>query len=109
MKSEITLRVDLNIPAQQIISQLKLWNEDIEKQVEEGVNLAVKEIGEMENLPRLVADQVKKQFLDHINGHLITFETRRAIQESLGNIVTAKIQQYSEEVGERILAELSKK
>lgn len=106
MKSEIGLRIELDVPAQRLLSKLKFYNEDVEKQVEAGVNLAIQELADG-NITRMVADAVKKKLEDNITSYVMSYEVNKAISEAITDSIKKKIEEYSEELGNKIYEQLS--
>jgi len=54
MDNLVNLKFDLEIPTQRMLSQVILNNKSIEKQIEEGLEKAVKELTENDNSVELV-------------------------------------------------------
>ena len=106
MKTEIGLRIELEVPAQRLLNTMRFYNEDVEKQVEEGVNLAIKELSENESIARMVADEIKKKMNNSIVGYVLSYEVQNAIQKSIGETISNKIQEYADEVAEKIYDQL---
>jgi hypothetical protein len=102
MKTDIRLTVDLQVPATQILSNLRFYNEDVEKQVEEGVKLAIKEIAEEQNLSRMVADEVKRKLRQNITDYVFSYEVRQAINKSIETAVLGSVQKYAHEVAAKV-------
>lgn len=106
MKHEIGLRIELEVPAQRLLSSLKFYNEGVEKQIEEGVNLAIKELSENKNISRMVADAVKKKLDDNIIQYVMSYEVNNAIRSAITGAITTKINEYSEELSKKIYDQL---
>jgi len=107
MKTDIRLNVQLEVPAQQILSNLRFYNEDVERQVEEGVKLAIEELANEENLSRLVADEVKKKLKQNIVEYVLSYQVKAAISKSIEDAVLGKIQTYADEVATKVSEQLN--
>ena len=107
MKTEIGLRIELDVPAQRLLSAYKFYNEEVEKQIKDGVELAIKELSENESIARMVADEIKKKMNNSIVGYVLSYEVQNAIQKSIGETISNKIQEYADEVAEKIYKQLT--
>ncbi len=97
-----TLRIDLGVSAQQIIQQLKIYNQDLEQQITEGIELGLQELVDHEDFKRLIADQTKREILDMINKSVIKWDIRQSFRSSIEEKLAAKIQGHADKLVEQL-------
>ena len=83
------------------------YHQGLEKQIKDGVELAIKELSENESIARMVADEIKKKMNNSIVGYVLSYEVQNAIQKSIGETISNKIQEYADEVAEKIYKQLT--
>ena len=103
----VTFKIDLEINAARIIQQVKLHNQSIEQQIEKGVLDAVKELSDNDGIAnhvkQITIDGIKENVSWLLNGYVM----KSKIQSINEDKVKEKIEQYSNNVAEKILQELT--
>jgi hypothetical protein len=98
----VSLRIELGTSGTRIIEHLKLHNQDIEQQVQEGIELGLKELMDDPGFKRIVAEQTKKEIIDLVNKSVINWDIRQGIRQEIESRLTDKIKAHAEKLVEEI-------
>ena len=109
MNNEINLSIDLDISARRIIEQLKFDNSLIEKQIEEGVRRAFKEIEDSETFIERIKESVLTSIENSVNAAFLSYDVKNKIQNALSNAIEEKLLTYSKDIATKISDTLDKK
>lgn len=100
MTPEITMRIELGLQAQNLISQMKVNNIDVTKAIENGLNNAIEEIAKDDGEFMKAIEQTAKQELMQIaNCKLISYELQLALQQAIQKRFEGRL----DEIAERII------
>ena len=106
MSELINLRIDLGINAQKIMQQVQIHNQGIEDAVQRGVELAVQELANSENIVLAVKAATLKEFQDLITQRVISWEVKQALMTEIDKRVGEKISEYAEKIASNITKNL---
>jgi hypothetical protein len=101
----VTMQLALNIDAQRFIQQLKLNNEDVEAQVQNGLDKAFKELSQEGVIEQLIVDTAKKNIMDSFSKWIFQADIRKNIETQIQQKLAAKIDAYTT----RLVDELAEK
>ena len=104
--SNITLKIDLEISAEKIISQLHIHNQDVESQIEAGIKQAIEELAAGNGLIDHVRQATLKSVLDTINKSVMRYDLQYNIQKIIGDKIQSKIEAYADKVAEQVTKNL---
>lgn len=108
MNELMTLRIDLGINAQKIMSQMQIHNEDLEKQIEKGLNLGLADILADDSFVQHVREHCKKEMQETVNRAMLSWETRGKIQKMIEEKIGLKINEFADQIAEKIVSVLEK-
>lgn len=104
MNTDLTLRIDLELPAQRLSQHLKLYNEGVEKQVQDGITQALEEITNDNVLGIKVKNSVKEQIYKMVNQEILTWEFKDILRQKL----LEKVGERLDEIAEKAASEVAK-
>ena len=96
------IRIELGIPAQQIINQLQLNHKVIEKEIERGIQEAINELCESDNLVKIVKSKTKEEVTNIINRAVMSYDLQNQIQKVISSKIQSKIESYADAVVEKL-------
>lgn len=108
MDSLATIRMELGINAQQIMSHFKTNNQHLEEVVTKGIERGLKELLEDDNFETIIADSVKKEVISSINKAVMSWETKDKIFKAINDKIGEKIGQYADQIAEEVTKNLGK-
>lgn len=108
MSTGTTFRIELGIDARRFIQQFQSNNADIEKLIQEGIELGIKELMEEQSIVRQVADNVKSEITSIASRAMLSYEARKKISEIVESKFHEKISAYAEAVAAQLEEAISK-
>lgn len=106
MENTTTIKLDLGINAQKFIQQIQIHNYDIEKQIEEGINLALKDICEGDNFVQAIRENTKKELSNIVNKAVFGWEVQNQIQKLVAEKIGKKVEEYADKIAEKVTSSL---
>jgi len=106
MEDLATIRLELGINAQRIMSQFRTNNQQLDDVVTKGIERALKEILEQDNFEQIVCDMVKEQVDKTIRESVFEWQTKGKIQEAISNKIGEKISKYADKIAEKVTKDL---
>ena len=106
MRDLTTLRIDLGINAQQIAQQVMIENKHIEKQIAEGIQLALDELSNEDNFVQMIKEGTKNEIQRIIKQSVCSWELKSKIEKAVTEKMGEKINSYAENVADKILKNL---
>lgn len=98
MDIQSSLRIELQIPAQRMISQYITNNENIEKQVKKGIESALDNLCRDDNLAVLINEEVYRTLRESFSKWEISRTIRDTLEEKLHNYLLEKAQEFANKV-----------
>lgn len=98
MDIQSSLRIELQIPAQRMISQYITNNENIEKQVKKGIESALDNLCRDDNLAVLINEEVYRTLRESFSRWEISGTIRDTLEEKLHNYLLEKAQEFANKV-----------
>jgi len=99
------IRMDLEISAQRIANQLMINNELIETQIAEGIKRGFDDIfNDEEKFIEAIRIETKKNLMETVNKAVLSWEIQQKLQKGIEAAIGDKIQAYSKQVAENVLA-----
>lgn len=98
-----TVRLELGINAQRFMQQVMINNQGMEKQIEEGITMALEEISNTENFTLLVKDKTIAAISSLITEATFGWEVRKKIQKAIDDQIQLKINEFAEKVAQSVL------
>lgn len=106
MDSLVNIELDLGINAQRFIQQVQLNNKQIEEQVAKGIELALNDICEGDNLVQLVRESTKKELELLVTKSVLSYEVRNKISKVVEEKIGQKIDSFAEKVASKLTSNL---
>lgn len=98
MDIQPSLRLELQIPAQKMLSQYIINNENIEKQVKKGIESALDNLCRDDNLASLINQEVYRTLRESFSRWEISRTIRDTLEEKLHNYLLEKAQEFANKV-----------
>lgn len=98
MDIQPSLRLELQIPAQRMLSQYIINNENIEKQVKKGIESALDNLCRDDNLASLINQEVYRTLRESFSRWEISRTIRDTLEEKLHNYLLEKAQEFADKV-----------
>lgn len=92
------LRLELDIPAQRLVSQYVTNNKNIEKQVKKGIESALDNLCRDDNLASLINQEVYRTLRESFSRWEISRTIRDTLEEKLHNYLLEKAQEFADKV-----------
>lgn len=102
-----TIRLELGINAQKMIQQIQLNNHAIEESLEEGINLALKDLTEKDTLTEIIRQEAKAEILKIVRETVNGWELRTMLQDTVRKSLGDKMQEYADQVAEELTKSFS--
>lgn len=103
----IKLSLDLGIDAQQFKMMVQSHHANVEKQIQEGVEKALKELDDEKLLVDLIKEQVKKNALAAVSTYMFKYDIQHKIEEAIKEKLTKKIEAFSDKAIDAIAKQLN--
>ena len=98
MDIQPSLRLELQIPAQRLVSQYVTNNENIEKQVKKGIENALDNLCKDDNLAALINEEVYRTLRESFSIWEISRTIRDTLEKKLHNYLLNKAQEFADKV-----------
>jgi hypothetical protein len=108
METLSSVRIELGINAQRLISQFQINNKQLEESVQKGINLALDEMINDENFIRTIADHTKKEMMGIITSGIWQLGFREKMKASFESHVGKKIDEFNYQLSEKLSEALDK-
>lgn len=95
---EPSLKLELCIPAQRLVSQYITNNKNIEKQVKKGIESALDNLCRDDNLASLINQEVYRTLRESFSRWEISKTIRDTLEEKLHNYLLEKAQEFANKV-----------
>lgn len=95
---EPSLKLELCIPAQRLVSQYITNNKNIEKQVKKGIESALDNLCRDDNLASLINQEVYRTLRESFSRWEISRTIRDTLEEKLNNYLLEKAQEFANKV-----------
>lgn len=93
-----SLKLELDIPAQRLVSQYVTNNKNIEKQVKKGIESALVNLCRDDNLALLINQEVYRTLRESFSRWEISRTIRDTLEEKLHNYLLEKAQEFANKV-----------
>jgi hypothetical protein len=77
------IRLDLEIPAQKVRAMIQNHNQQIDEQIQKGIDMAIKELSEDDGIARWTASEVKQQILNGIRRGISSADLQDIVRTTL--------------------------
>lgn len=98
MFTELSLKLELHIPAQRLVSQYITNNKNIEEQVKKGIESALDNLCRDDNLASLINQEVYRTLRESFSRWEISRTIRDTLEEKLHNYLLEKAQEFADKV-----------
>lgn len=95
---EPSLKLELCIPAQRLVSQYITNNKNIEEQVKKGIESALDNLCRDDNLASLINQEVYRTLRESFSRWEISRTIRDTLEEKLHNYLLEKAQEFADKV-----------
>lgn len=108
----VSVRLELTIPAQQVLHHLRTYNAEIEEQVKAGVEAAIKDLAENKRLESLVRQKVQETLVKSITDSVCGYENMKNMRDIIMSKMIGQLDNYAHElisdVSEKLKLNLNK-
>lgn len=101
------MKLDLHIDGQKFIQQVQSYNQEVEKQVQEGLDAAFKDLSESGTIQKLLQDAIAKNVMDSFSRWVFQSDIRQKIEKALTEKLSAKIDVYTDTLVKEIADKLN--
>lgn len=98
MFTQPSLKLELEVPAQRLVSQYITNNKNIEKQVKKGIESALDNLCRDDNLAALINKEVYRTLREAFSRWEISRTIRDTLEEKLHNYLLDKAQEFANKV-----------
>ena len=98
MKEDFQLKMELEIPADRVISAYILHSKNIEEQVKKGVEMALTKLCEEDNLAKIVETEVYNSFKNHFNNYNLRSIINEMFDDRLKEFLQNKAKQFADKI-----------
>ena len=98
----ITLRIDLDVAAQEIMQNVQLHNREIEQQIEKGIQLAMDNLAKDDAFVDMVRIATEKEVETVFRRAIMGYEFQNRITKVLHEKAGAAIDKYSNDLADKI-------
>jgi hypothetical protein len=98
-----TVRLELGINAQRFMQQVMVNNQNMEDQIQAGIQMALDEISNTENFALIVKDKTIAAISSLVTEATFGWEVRKKIQKAIDDQIQQKINEFAEKIASNIL------
>ena len=102
-----TIRLELGIDAQKFIQQVQIYNGSVQEQVEKGIELALNDLCEDDNLTEKIRETTKIELENLVHKVVLSWETKQKIEKIIYNKISEKIEQYADDIASKVTSSLN--
>lgn len=107
MNTSTTIRLELGIDPQKFIQQVQLNNQMVEEQIAQGIERALNDLCEGDNLVQLVREATKTQILEIVNRSVSSWQTKSKIENLVSEKIGKKVEEYADKIADKVTASLN--
>ena len=89
------MQLDLKIDAQKFVQQVQVYNEEVEQQVQAGLDAAMKELSDDGTIEKMIQDAVKKNIMDSFSRWVFQSDIRSKIEKQLTSKMNDRIETFT--------------
>ncbi len=97
-----TIRIELGIQAQKIMSHVQINNETIQDKIQEGIEKGLTELLVDENFVNIISEATKKQVYELIDKYSFGYDLKQAVSKAMQTKVMNKMDEYADKLAERV-------
>lgn len=98
MKEDFQLRMELQIPAERLVSAYILHSKNIEEQVKKGVEMALTKLCEEDNLAKIVETEVYNSFKNQFNNYNLRSIINEMFDDRLKEFLRNRAKQFADKI-----------
>lgn len=106
MAGMTTLKIELNIAAEQLAAQMVLRNEVVEEEVKRGMEMAFEAIAKDDNFALAIRDQVFEEIKKSIGVSLGRYGLSSKLSDLVHKKISTKLDELAEDISEKVLSGL---
>jgi len=104
MTGMTTLKLELNIAAEQLAKQMVLRNEMVEGEVKRGMEMAFEAIAKDDNFAIAIRDQVFEEIKKSIGYSLGRYGLNSKLSDLVHKKISSKLDELAEDISEKVLS-----
>jgi hypothetical protein len=109
MEKNLTLKIDLEIPAKRLLQHISFENKGIEEQVEQGIKEAIETLTKDGNIKDMVKREVIHLFNTTVLDHTIRWDLETRIRKVFDQSLEQKIKEYADSIANEIMSKIETK
>ncbi len=109
MRDVTTLRLELGISAERLVSQVLVDNRQLEDRLTAGIKKGLEELLNEDGLDRMIADAVKEEVRNTIRQASASWSLKHKIHEAIFNQLDEKVAVIAKDWGDKMLAQIEAK
>ena len=107
-ENNVNIRLELGIDARKFIQQVQIYNGLVEDQIAKGIELALNDLLLEDNFIQLVRQNTKTELVNIVNKAVISYDTRLRIEKIVAEKIGEKINEYADDIAEKVTSGLKK-
>lgn len=107
MEKSVSVRLELGIDPQNFIQQVRLHNQMVEEQISKGIELALNDLCEGDNLVQLVRETTKTQISEIVKRSVNSWQTKSKIENLVSEKIGKKVEEYADKIADKVTASLN--
>lgn len=108
MNTEFAIKVELNAMGERFMTSIQTRNEELEKSVERGFQLAIDELTNGDTLENLVKEEVKKKIISSFTSYTFQSKMTEIVQKAMYEKLSTEMSNFSDKFAEELKEKLSK-
>lgn len=106
MNDLATIRLELGINAQRIISEYRSNNIQLDQIITSGIEKAMEEIFSDNTFENIIKEKTKKEIADIVHKAVFSYEVRFKIEKAIADKIDKKIEIYADKIAEQVTSAL---
>jgi hypothetical protein len=103
----LSMQLSLNIDTQRFIQQVQIHNEELEAEVQKGLDNAFKMLSEDGTIEKMIQDAVRKNIMDSFSRWIFQSDIRSKLEKQITEKLNKKIDAYTDSLVNEIAAKLN--
>lgn len=106
MNRDVSIRMELDFSAMKVMNHIVAHNEEVEKQVKAGIDLAVKDLCEGDLLVEMVRERAKLEMTKMVSESLFSYEFKNRMESLIQIKMTTEIEKLGNQLAEELFSKI---
>jgi hypothetical protein len=103
----LTMQLALNIDAKNFVQRLQINNQQLEAEVQKGLDKAFEELSKDGTIEKLIHEAVKKNIMDSFSRWVFQSDINKKIETQITEKLSSRINQYTDTLVDKIATEMN--